>query len=220
MIKPILSLIVIVFSIGFAFFYVKPEYDRAQSARADLQKLEQTSQSASDIKEIIAETAKSLSAITPEDLERSNVFLPETLDVIRFANDLQHIGTANGLALAEIEVEQQEKQIQQVGTKTAGVGAVSKVFSLERPVNGGAVAAPAGSVSEKKYVATKASFSVVATYPGFLVFLKDMEKSLGLINITALSFEEIGASVDEKRVQRGLPALYQFTIDLETYSLK
>lgn len=221
MIKPILSLIIILFSVGFGFFYVKPEYEQVQSTRADLEQLAQTSQSAGEIKNIIAETKKSLNAIDTEDLARFDVFLPETLDGIRFANNLQHIGTANGLVLSGINVEQQKKIAgAKPATQPAPAGTINKTFTLVRPVSEGTSAAKEGVGSEKKYIATKVSFSFTTTYSGFLLFLNDLEKSLGLINITSLSFKEIAANADEKGNQKGLPLLYQFSIDIETYSLK
>jgi hypothetical protein len=205
MIKPILSLIILAFSVGFGFFYAKPKYDEVQSTRADLQQLIQTAQSASEIKDIITETGRSLSAVDAEDMVRFDVFLPEKLDSIRFANNLQHIGAADGLTLLNIKVEQEGKIEKATLGRTAGVGT---------PV------AKGGAETEKKYGATKASFAFVATYSGFLLFLDDLEKSLGLINITSLAFKELSASVDEKVAKKDLPPLYQFNIEIETYSLK
>lgn len=226
MIKPILSLIIIAFSLGFGFFYAKPKYDQVQGIRADLQKLEQTAQSAKEIKDIIEETGKSLDQVDADDLARFDVFLPETLDGIRFANNLQHIGIVNGLILSDIKVEQQEKQKQQAkpaATEPTAVGAVGKVFSIDRPITDGTTPAKGGTEAGAKYNATKASFAFASTYSGFLLFLNDVEKSLGLINITSLSFKELAAATEEKTVQsvqKDLPPLYQFNIEIETYSLK
>jgi hypothetical protein len=226
MIKPILSLIIIVFSVGFGFFYSKPKYDEVQSTRADLQQLVKTSQSANEIKDIIAETGKSLSAVDAEDMARFDVFLPETLDGIRFANNLQHIGVANGLVLSDIRVEQQKGQeapvsgTQQSGVQPSATGGVTKVLSVNTTLDEGTNANKTGAAAQKRYGVTKASFAFAATYSGFLLFLNDLEKSLGLINITSLSFKELAAGVEEKAVQSDLPPLYQFNIDIETYSLK
>ena len=225
MIKPIISLIIIAFSIGFGFFYSKPKYDEVQSTRADLEQLIKTSQSASEIKDIIAETGRSLSAVDPEDKARFDVFLPETLDSIRFANNIQHIGVANGLVLSDIKVEQQKGQeasasaAQSTTVQPSATAGVTKILSVkqtlgEEPVN------DTGGNLQKKYGVTKASFALAATYSGFLLFLNDLEKSLGLINITSLSFKELAAGADEKVVQKDLPPLYQFNIEIETYSLK
>lgn len=228
MIKPIISLFVILFSLGFGFFYAKPKYDDVQSTRADLLQLTQTSQSASDIKDIINETQKSLKNINPDDLARFNVFLPETLDGIRFANDLQHIGTTNGLILSDIKVDEQKKDNKPAtATKPAvtqpasASGVMVKALSVPNTVGDGATPQPTtGGTAEKKYIATRASFAFAATYSGFLLFLDDLEKSLGLINITSLSFKELSNSSEEKVTQSNLPSLYQFNIEIETYSLK
>ncbi|OHA84420.1 MAG: hypothetical protein A2937_01650 [Candidatus Yonathbacteria bacterium RIFCSPLOWO2_01_FULL_47_33b] len=223
MIKPILSLIVIVFSIAFGVFYSKPAYDDIKNARADIEKLDKTAQSTSEIKDIIEQTGKSLSAVDADDLARFDVFLPETLDGIRFANNLQHIGSANGLILSDIKVEQKEKEkTQEKSASTQPTpGTVSKVLAIDRPIADATTpAAKGGTEAKEKFLATKASFTFATTYSGFLLFLNDMEKSLGLINITSLSFKELAASGDEKATQKGVPPLYQFNIEIETYSLK
>lgn len=226
MIKPILSLIIIVFAIGFGFFYSKPKYDEVQKTRADLQQLIKTAQSAGEIKDIIAETGKSLSDVNPEDRARFDVFLPETLDSIRFANNLQHIGVANGLVLSDIKVDQQKKQetstsaTQPVGVQPSAIGGVTKILSVNTTINEGVGVDKTGTEGQKRYGTTKASFALAATYSSFLLFLNDLEKSLGLINITSLSFKELAAGVEEKVVQKDLPPLYQFNIEIETYSLK
>lgn len=224
MIKPILSLIIIVFSLGFGFFYSKPAYTSIQSARNDLKKLDQTAQSVSEIKKIIAETGKSLSEVDPDGLARFDVFLPETLDGVRFANNLQQIGAANMIILSEIKVEQKEngkKQDKSAGSQAANAGAVGKVLTIDKNLaENNSASAKAGTGSGEKYVATKASFTFAATYSGFLLFLNDLEKSLGLINITSLSFEELATSEEEKSSQKDMPPLYQFSVEIETYSLK
>ncbi len=225
MIKPILSLIIIAFSAGFGFFYSKPMYEEVQNKRADLQQLVKTSQSASEIKDIIAETGRSLSAVDSEDMVRFDVFLPETLDSIRFANNVQHIGVANGLVLSDIKVDQQKGKEESVadaqptGVQPSAVGGVTKILSVKQTVGEDPTSGTGGD-SQKRYGVTKASFAFASTYSGFLLFLNDLEKSLGLINITSLSFKELSAGADEKVVQKDLPPLYQFNIEIETYSLK
>ena len=79
-----------------------------------------------------------------------------------------------------------------------------------------------GAGATKKYVTTKASFSLTTTYEKFLILLSDLERSLGIINITGLSFQEHKESLgtrDIRNTQKGT-LLYKYTVEIETYSLK
>lgn len=222
MFKPILSLIVFLFSLGFAFFYVKPEYYRAQEKQAELKVLFDTLENTERIKTLIEQTEDRLSKVDPVELARFDIFLPQTIDDIRFANNLQNIGAAQGLILSDIKVSGQEKDPQAKKVKTGkDVNNISRTLSIDRPVKEEESNTQTENGAEKKYATTKASFSVVATYSGFLLFLDDLEKSLGLINVTSLSFQELGSGeIVEKTTTNGIPLLYQFMVEVESYSLK
>lgn len=227
MIKPILSLIVLILSIVFSIFYVKPEYDRVQSARADLGKLSGIAEDTDKIKALIKQTGEILNAVDADVLARFNVFLPEKLDPIRFANNLQSLALKNGIILSGIKVEERKidttskPTTKPVAKSVDGVGGASSAFSITGQPFGADVGKATGvTVSEEKYVVTKTSFLFSTTYPGLLLFLKDLEKSLGLINVTSLSFKPLSSSTTDKKPKEALTGLYQFTIEIETYSLK
>lgn len=203
MTKPFFSFIIIVISLGFAFFYVRPEYSLVQERSADLATLAVTSKSSSMIKTLINETEKNLNSVNSADLARFDIFLPETIDPIRFANNLQHIGITNGLVLENIKVEEPARNTQD------GAGTQSSPVVQSQ-----------GAALEKKYATTKANFTFTTTYEKFHIFLNDIEKSLGLINITTLSFQPVVEAPDPKKIKIVGPQIYQFTVAVETYSLK
>lgn len=208
MFKPIFSLIVIILSVIFAFFYVVPEYNRAQEYRVDLAKLIQISKNADEIEILIGQTEETLKSVDATGLSRFAVFLPETSDPVRLANNLQRMGLANGVVLQNIKVEESVAGIQ----KSAN----------ENKTEQGNWATKSGTVSgDKKYATTKANFTFTATYEAFGKLLFDVEKSLGLINITALSFAPVPVVVDTKNTKQvESPPLYQYVVAVETYSLK
>ena len=80
MIKPILSLIVIVISAGFAFLYVQPAYERLDTKKADLAMLNETLTNADEVQKIIRETKENMESITPAEYTRFEAFLPEKID--------------------------------------------------------------------------------------------------------------------------------------------
>lgn len=223
--KPIFSFIVIVLSLAFAFFYVRPLYGRVQTSRMSIVDLNNTLKRADTIKGLISETERDLAGIDALDRDRFAVFLPETIDTIRLANDVQHMGVARGVVVENIKVEEQKGAVSSTPAGPRGAtgasGTLNNVFSLERnptqgAQTGGAVAGQA-SVQDKKYRATKVSFMTTTSYRTFLNLLDDLEKSLGLINLTSLSFAPVTEAAGTKK--SGVP-LYQYTVEAEVYSLR
>lgn len=226
MFKPIFSFIVLVLSFSFAFLYVMPEYDRAKERRRDLENLSDISKTAEEIETLIGETEEILNSVDSDDRARFAVFLPETSDPVRLANNLQRVGLTNGIVLQDIKVEETVTEAQK-SAKSNGSGAlqaVANIFSVGGSVDqgkGSTEGGKAGAVTgEKKYATTKTSFSFATTHEAFSNFLFDTERSLGLINITALSFVPVPVVTDTKKSKQVVLQLYQYAVTVETYSLK
>lgn len=232
--KPIISLIITVLSLGVAFFYVKPEYDLMQGHRADVARLNTIFSKSGRIEKLIGETKETLDGVGDSERASFSIFLPETTDPIRFANNLQYIGLKNGLVLENIVVEESPNGVQKsAGSAPSGAikGAVQgavNVFTIgrkeelsqaayEASMAGGGAEARA---TDKKYISTRASFMLVTTIESFEMFLNDLEKSLRLINITKLSFSLAPELSDAKKVKKSGPPLYQYAVTVEAYSLK
>lgn len=206
MIKSILSFIVLLFSLGFAFFYVKPEYSKGVGDQANLTKLQQTLSDAKGIEVLIKSTQANLNKIGQNDIANFDVFLPEAIDEIRFANNLQGIGLSTGVILSDIKVLPKDKNDKTTTTASA-LGDINTTNS---------------QVSDTKYATTKTSFTFVTDYASFLNFTSALEKSLGLINVTALTFKEVPrpASANTAKKAGTSPMIFQFSMQIETYSFK
>ncbi len=204
MLKPILSLTVLILSLGFSFFYVKPEYEEMQNRRDDLKMINDTLKDAEIVQTLINQTSEILAGIPPQDLASFDTFLPVTIDEIRLANNIQRIGIAKGVILSGIKVSAEHKDAK-AGAPPAVAGGV-----MDASVD-----------VQKKYATTKVSFTFVAPYTTFLLFLDDLEKSLGIINITMLSFFQVNKESEASGVQNPKgPPEYGFNVEIETYSLK
>lgn len=220
MFKPIFSLIVIALSIGFAFLYAIPEYGRVQERSASLVTLTGIFKDADKIEALISETEQTLNTIDSANRADFEVFLPATSDPIRLANNLQRLGVSNGIVLEDIKVEEavNDPQKNANSNATGVLQGVTNVFAFGADAQKGSE--DATGTGEKNFVATKANFSFVATSEAFHNFLYDTESSLGLINVTALSFVPIQVATDPKKPKQDAPAIYQYTVAIETYSLK
>lgn len=222
MIKPILSLIVIVISAGFAFLYVRPAYERLDIKKADLAMLNETLTNADEVQKIIRETKRNMESITPAEYLRFEAFLPEKIDEIRFVNNIVHMGIQRNIAVGEIKILDAQTGGTGGNTKagTSAVTGVNKVFSLSQLSDeAGANSSSKNNELAKDFSSRKVNFSFVASYPVVLLFLGDLERSLGLINVNSLMLEEYkDTSKDKKTTGSSIP-LYRSTVEIETYSL-
>lgn len=201
-----------------------PAYNLVTERRNDLTSLQKILDKSSKIKILINQTTENLNSIDAEGLARFAVFLPEKIDVIRFANNIQHIGQNNGVVLEKIKVLEPSSGVQDEtmvndDTQQAYISALL----LENKIQQTQMAntrTSAGTVSTgKRYATTKATFEFIATYEKFQLLLNDLEKSLGLVNVTLLNFTLLPEVVDTKKIKIPMAPLYQFTVAIETYSL-
>ena len=213
MLRSIIAIIIISLSIGFTFMYAKPMYDRTNETRQKLEKVSGTFTDVQKIKDLIDQTSATLSRVPQTSLDRFNAFIPETVDPIRFANMLKTIGVANNLVLQNIKVDDKTNEL---------IPGVATSSTLVKPAVEPSADQTAAVSPLKKYKATKASFAVVATYSGFLSLLEDLENSIAMMNITSLSFREYQdpATLKAPVSKTPPPALYEYTVELETYSFK
>lgn len=228
MAKPIISFVSLILSIGFTFLYVIPMYNHTQERRGDIESLSKILSTSSEIKTLITETKENLKGIDTSVLERFNVFLPERIDPVRFANTLQSIGRNNRIILEGIKVTTPPAgTIGKTGV-TGGTGAVQGLVNIislgaqiDKAQGAENQAAVAGSASPfGKYVATHATFSFVADFETFQLFLNDLERSLGLINLTSLTFSQVSGEASSISAREASTPTYQYTMEIETYSLQ
>lgn len=198
--KPLYSTIILILSLGFGFFYVKPQFDITGQHRADIATLDDTLKGTGQIQLLIQQTEKTLGGIDANQLSRFSVFLPETIDPLRLANNLQQIGFSHSIMLGKIKVWE-SANLPVAGTTASALGGVVATPKLQ------------------KYVTTKTSFDFTASNESFQAFLSDIERNLGLMNVTSLSFVPVAASTDPK-IKGPTSPLYQYSVEIETYSLK
>lgn len=226
--NPFISLAVIIISIAFAFFYVLPQYNESVKHRKDIESLEKTLNNSKEIKTLIADTKESLASVEGERKARFEKLLPEKIDPVRFANDIQAMGRKHRIVLSGIKIDSSldDTVVKSEASNATTTGALGKILSIggrisqSEGVDGGTKNTAPASKSDKKYVATGASFSFTTTYETFQLFLDDIEKSLGLIEVKSLSFSPGTADTNSKDSKVSAQPVYQFTMAIETYSLK
>ena len=227
MTKPIISFVILILSIGFAFVYVLPAYKLNVERRGDIKSLENVLSLSGEIKTLIDETKTKLGSIEQSGMDKFEVFLPEKIDPIRFANNIQYIGRKNRIVLSDIKVEGDVDGVVSGNAKAGAtasqgfVNAVSLGAQIDKAVGtAGLQGSQATAQANGKFVITKASFSFTSTFETFQALLDDLEKSLGVIDVTSLTFSQVASDTSATTPRTSPPPTYLYSMTIETYSLK
>lgn len=175
----IISILLILASFGGFFMYVDPTYMEIQKARAE--KAEYT-RALDNSKQLQRERDKFLekyNAIDPNDMAGLLKLLPDNIDNVRLIIDIDEMAKDHGLPIGGFKAETAAEN-----SKVIGVG-------------------------KANYGTLNLSFSISASYVAFLSFMKDLEKSLRILDITAISFSANDAG-----------SVYDYNVTVKTYWLK
>jgi len=179
--KALIALILIALGAGLFFGFTDPHYQHLKNLQ--LQAADYN-QALSQSKILLAQRqalSDQYDQIDPTSLDRIKKLVPDSVDNVRLIIDINGIAARRGMTIKSIRIAGASG-----GTNQNAIG----------PDNN-----PYGSIS--------LTFSVTAPYDRFKQFLKDLEQSLRLVDITSLSF---GSS--DKSDQ------YDYSITLRTYWLK
>jgi Tfp pilus assembly protein PilO len=182
---PILSLGA---AVALFFVYLQPTYGKIGMAREEVMRLQSTLDSAREVEAARDRLVSKYNAIPPADLDRLKKILPDHIDTVHLILEVDKIASTYGMKLGGIAITEQ--------------GAESSSPTL-----------PEGDIGAVAPGVVTFSFEVTSSYETFLQFLHDLEHSLRILDITALSFTPGGVE-DSKKSN-----YYTFSVSLQTYWL-
>lgn len=175
------AIILILLSLGIFYTFTSPQYGAAKQLSLQAAEYNNVLDNVSRIQEARANLTSSFEAIPAAEKERLAKALPDNADAVGLARDLDTIASQYGIAIKSLTVE-----------------------TLPDPNSANIVLPDHAAAYEKATV----SFSFISNYANFLKFLKDIEKSLRIMDVKSIMF------------QVGLNGLYEHQIVIETYWLK
>ncbi len=184
--KFITPLILIALAVGIYFTFTAKEVEKAEAIQLVNKEYETAIDNADSLIDIRDELNKKFSAIEPRDLGRLKKMLPDNVDNVRLIIDINDVANKNGFSLRNV--------------RTSATGE-----SSDRPNVGGQNTPPVGT---DKYNVVTMSFSVTGRYEDFLKFLRELERSLRIIDITKITLNTSNTGV------------YEYGVELKTYWLK
>ncbi len=202
MFNTISSIALLLISIGVAFMYITPKYGDIVKLQSNNSELSAALVKAKDIDNISKDLSEKMRSFPKEDLDRLERLLPLKFDALRFVNDLQGVGERNGL------------KIQGIIITDAPINAPGGQQQPQQPQG-----TPNGSgITAGGYITHKFSFTVSAQYKTFIIFLKDLERSLEFADINSVSLTT--SAVLGQAGKQASPDTYNYQVEFTTYSLK
>jgi Tfp pilus assembly protein PilO len=215
MIKTILSIILFVVSGGLIFAYASPAYTKTQATLAEAAQYTEANSKVREVEELRAALSAKYNQLSPQNLARLQSFLPDHVDNVKLVLDMDGIAARRGIRIGNVSARKEEDV--KAGTQTS-----SPAPSL---------ALTSAALDVQKYKALVLDFTVVASYNDFILFMRDLEQSLRVVDLVTL---KMSASAPQNGISnipvelRGIagaqlakPAVdeYQYTVSIKTYWL-
>jgi Tfp pilus assembly protein PilO len=188
--KNVLAIFLIIASIGIFYALIEPTYAEIQKAREEKASYDKALNDSQEVAERQAVLGTKYNEMPPSEVERLEKFLPDGIDNIRLIIEIDKIAQQYNMTLRDPQVSEKQPEAVSIDAAIAESSGLQALYGIG-----------------------EMRFSVKGTYESYLAFIKDLEKSLRLINITAVSLS--GASAETDSVD-----LYNFETTIKTYWLK
>ena len=165
--------ILILVAVGLFFTFTNPQYAVVQNLRAEADEYQKVLDGAAAISETTEEIQGKYADIPKAEIGRLNKVLPDSVDTVRLALDLDGIAARYGISIRRVEVDKQLED------------------------NAGAInIGDSGSTYEKVNI----SFSFFSNYSNFTKLLADLERSLRITNVKLVSFQPNDTGLYEHKI--------------------
>jgi Tfp pilus assembly protein PilO len=174
--KGLTPIIIIVVSILGFIFFLRPQYAVIKDLKAEEVKYDGVLDQAAELNALRDRLEKTVETFAPEDLERLNKLVPESIDLPRLALDITTMANAFGL-------------------ETEGLAISEPLDSPQTP-------------NSKSYRSSRIEFTTDSSYDVMVAFLKELEQSLRLLDVSSLAVSPSEESAT---------GLFKFNISIQTY---
>ena len=183
-------------AVGLFFAFINPTYSEVKTLRDQQKEYDEALLNSRKLLEKRDELTQIFNSFSLEDKDRLLKLMPDNVDNIRLVLDVQRIAKQYGMLPRDIKFD--------TGTRSGGASAIQQTGSAQ------ALTPDQVNQAKKDFGSFDLEFSVIGTYENFVNFLRDLEKSLRVVDITSVTF---GVGDDGKTALR-------FTVKTKTYWLR
>lgn len=161
----ILSIILLLASVGSFFMVIDPTYADIKKLRVENSEYDGALNNSKQIQEYRDKLLDQYNSLTKSDLERLEKVLPSGVDNVRLVMEIDRVAARYGMTLKNVNIDSERDKEEILAANTKIVGKENK---------------PYGDIG--------ISFNVSGTYESFNPFIKEIEESLRIIDIESISF--------------------------------
>jgi len=187
-----MAFVLIIVSVGVFYVYIGPTYQEIQSQLAVKAQYDGALNDSQKILGLRSELLDRYNSFAPADLKKLDILLPSYVDTIRLIIELDGVSAGKGIRLKNVIFSGDDSG--QASAARSGTQ-IGETLEVAKPSNIGI---------------TPLSFTVVATYENYQMFLKLLSESLRLIDVTEISFTP---SLDGNNI-------FEFKTAINTYYFK
>lgn len=195
--KFILPILFILLSVLTFVFGVNPFYKEVSALKSDIAVYNTALDNSTNLQRTEDSLIKAYNEIKQEDKDRLGNFLPSAVNNIQFVLEIERIANLHNMPIKGIRFE---------SIKGDNVSADSKVV------------VSAASKDNRPYGVFPVDFTTEGTYEAFILFLKDLEYNLRLVDVKSVSFSV--SDISDKMNSGTDPNTYRYSLKIETYWLK
>ncbi len=181
--RNLMPILLILVSVGLFYLHIDPRYETIRSLQDEKGQYEDALEKAKELEEVRDNLLTKYNTLPKDDLIRLERLIPTNLNTVKLIADLSAVAGPYGAALKNITV-------------TEAVG-----DNAQEVLAGG---------TRRPYETTTIALKFSATYEKMTAFLKDIEKSLQLVDVKSVAFES-------KDTASGI---YDYSVTVQTYWLK
>lgn len=199
----IIPVILILISVAGFFQFSKPFFNDVNVSRAEVASLNEALSNSKAIESERDKLVMKFNSMSPEDLKKLEVLMPNNVDNIRLILEIEKIASPYGMALKDVKYNTEEKDTKE---KTNG----AKILKQASEVNRG-------------YGDWDLEFSTEGSYSNFTNFIKDLEKNLRIVDVLSVEFSSTeGEALGGKGIVLNTQSKdsYKYKFKIKTYFLK
>lgn len=195
--KFILPILFILVSIVAFIFFVNPTYKDVSNLKSSIAIYNAAIDNATNLEKTEYSLISKYNEIKQSDKERLTNFLPDAVKNIEFILEIERIANLHGMPIKDIKFDPVKKDNTSIDPN---------------------IIVAEGEMDNRPYGVFPIQFTTEGKYDAFILFLKDLEYNLRLVDIKSVDFNIPDASV--KNADGVDPNVYSYTLKVETYWLK
>jgi Tfp pilus assembly protein PilO len=196
--KLITAIIALIIAGSIFVGYTMPTFDKTKALKEQNGQFDAALGKAKELQTLKQSLLSRYNTFSSDDLTRLNKLLPDHVDNVRLVLDLDSLASRFGIAVQNVVISRPD----------------AEASNDKGALNNGTVLGQIGQQSTP-YNSMTLQFTTQTTYANFVAFMKELEASLRIVDITSLTIQPVPNSSSAN-----VEPLYRFTIAVKTYWLK